>query len=296
MSGGFPRYRWREQLRMNGVVAFIAPRGSGKSTLIRYVLYELRNRFDLAVAFVGSPEAARNMEAYIHRAFVFASLDSDELMDHLEAVVDESEALADRGTPRRVCIIMEDLGDDKKFMRSNRVLKKICARGRHSGITLIFSAQQAHQIPPEIRANIDAMGLLFIKGEERAAVKKAFFSSLNTKEFDRIVEALCVNFRAIILDTTKQSATSNGIFYCQAPVTVPRFNLLSPVFRAIADSMVLSSAEILRRDEAMRQRRRVEREKRLSKMSSVPLVSTKEAAVMADDDTLVIRKVAASDM
>lgn len=287
------RYQWDRQFRNNGVVAFIAPRGSGKSTLIRYVLYELRRRWDLAVAFVGSPEAASSMRAYIHPSFIFYGCDTSELNDRLEAVVDESEAMAAKGTPRRICIILEDLGDDRKFMRANPALKRICARGRHSGITLVFSAQQAHQLPPDVRANIDALTCLFTKGEERESIRKAFFGSLSKSEFDFVVGTLCRDFQAIVLDTTHQSGdVSNSVFFTKAPLTVPRFSLLSPVFRAIAEQSALSSDDAREREEQQRNQRKLERAKRFHKRGLATAPPTQRIAVAIDRDTIEVRNVA----
>lgn len=293
------RYQWNNQLRQHGVCAFIAPRGSGKSTLMRYVLYEIRKRFDLAVAFVGSPDAAAHMQHYIHKAFVFSNMDSAELNDRLEAVVDEAEALAHKGTPRRVCIILEDLGDDRRFMRANPSLKRICARGRHSGITLIFSAQHAHQIPPEVRCNLDTLAFLYTKGEERESIRKAFFSSLNKREFDFLVERLCINFQAIVLDTTRQQGDlSKCIFFTKAPLTIPPFTLLSPVFRAIAKTMELSESETASRDEQLRRQRKVDRARRMNRRCGrqTPIESTKQVTVAVDADTIEVRSVPVTAM
>lgn len=290
------RYDWDRQFRQNGVVAFIAPRGSGKSTLIRYVLYELRKRWDLAVSFVGSPDAAASMRRFIDKAFVFFGVDSCELNDRLEAVVDEAEALASKGTPRRICIILEDLGDDKKVMRNNPALKRICARGRHSGITLVFSAQHAHQLPPDVRANIDSLCCLYTKGEERDSIRKAFFGSMTKAEFDFVVSTLCRDFQAIVLDTTSQVGdVSKSIYFTKAPLTVPKFSLLSPVYRAIAAKIALSDVEAAQIAEKQREQRKLERAKRMHKRGATP-APTQQVAIALDRDTIEVRTVPVMDM
>ena len=288
MQIGFRRYNWNEQFRNHGVAALIAARGSGKSTLLRQILYELRDRFDLAVAFCGSSDAARSMSSLCHPAFLYTCLDSEELTDRLEAIVDEQDRLASLGKPRRMCVLLEDLSDDRKFFRNNASLKRIASRGRHSYITLVATAQACHQLPPDVRTNLDTVVVLANKGQEREAIRKSFFSMLSSREYGNVVDSLCVSYRALVLDTTRQSSNlSDQLFFCKARPDLPPFCLLSPKFKAIADTIRLSAEDINQNEERLRRMRAAEREKRAKKRIGV---QSKSVAVPVSPDLVLFHE------
>ena len=277
----FKKYNWQQQFRQHGVCALIASRGSGKSTLLKHILYELRTRFDVGIAFCGSAESVESMKNIIHPSFIFNSLDSDELVDRLEQVVDEQEKLASIKKHRNLAIILEDVADDRKFMRSNAALKRIASRGRHANITLFFTSQYSSQVPPDIRTNLDCAVILRPAGEERELIRKSFFSMLPQRQFNTIIDVLCVDFRSIVLDTTNQSSEINKqIYTCKGKTMQRSFQLLSPTYKAIASRIALSESQIMENEERARQVRRAERERRSAKRSLIQPKSKKEGVVI----------------
>ena len=281
------RYNWSERFREGGVAALVASRGSGKSTLLRQVLYEIKDRFEVCIAFCGSSDAARSMSRLCHPAFLYTCLDPEELTDRLEAICDEQERLASLRKHKNMCIILEDVADDRKFMRSNPALKRIASRGRHAAITLVCTVQYSNQLPPDVRANIDTLAIMFCKGAERENIRRSFFSMTSSKEFNNIVDCVCTNYRSLVLDATRQSPNlSDQLFFTKASLNIPDFTLLSPTYKAIADSIVMTANDVYKAEESLRQQRKAQREQRSMKRLGVKLSDTL-VALEGDDHLLV---------
>lgn len=75
----------------------------------------------------------------------------------------------------QICIILDDMIDDKKLCRNSRLLDQLYIRSRHDCISVITSVQYYHSIAPVIRVN---------------ATQLYVFKLRNQKDLDSIIEGL----------------------------------------------------------------------------------------------------------
>jgi hypothetical protein len=137
-------------------VAFVGPSRSGKSNCIRNHLLRkdmLKNVFGKNRIFIFCPSLDLNSDfddidtKYKFNSFAEAKV--NEIVSKQEDIVKRYG----QDYAYDLLLVFDDVFDDPHFMRS-RILPKLCMRGRHSKISVIFSGQRLKAIPRACRLNL----------------------------------------------------------------------------------------------------------------------------------------------
>jgi hypothetical protein len=128
----------------------------GKSTLTHHLLKIMSSKFDLVISFMGSsacsPEMRTLLETHFDPRFVFSSW-NQRLMDKL---LKQQEKLKNQGTPRQICVLVDDIIMTSKDEDS---LAHLCLRGRHFNISVIACAVSYTTLPKRSRRSLDVLFL-----------------------------------------------------------------------------------------------------------------------------------------
>ena len=212
------------------IVAIVGKRGSGKSLLVKDIMYHKR-RIPAGIVMSDTECGNKFYSDFIPDSFVFSEFDKGAL----EKLVDRQRRLWAQGRKSRVFVILDDLAYDKTVMKE-RVMRQLFFNGRHFGIFLIVTAQFITDLPPGVRANCD---IVMACRESIFANRKKLYEMLfgifpSFKSFERIFQACTENYEVLAMDNTKQSNDIRQcVFWYKAHVHPPgSFRVGHPAFWA----------------------------------------------------------------
>lgn len=185
------------------IVGVVGRRGSGKSIIIKDILYSKRNVLPFGVVMSGTEAGNGYFGKFVPEVFVYDDFNGDAL----EKLLERQKKSAKKGDMKRVFVVLDDLAYDNSIMKKP-VLRYIFMNGRHLNIFLMFSSQYVADLgPPAIRANID---VLFVCREaiqaNRWRLYNMFFGCFdNFEDFNKVLNACTEDYGVLVLDNTKLS-------------------------------------------------------------------------------------------
>lgn len=196
-------------IRPNSVIAVIGRRGSGKSSIVLTMLYQMRHMFDVVFAFCPTVDVARKFQKIMPDSLVWNQTQSEEMLD--AALRTFTEILAS-GKKRKALIVSDDTSFDAKFFKS-MAAKEAAYNGRNCELTWLITAQGNVDFPPAIRGNIDYV-LIASENVNDTKVKlykyyAGVFSS--QQQFNKVLARITVDYTVLVIDQTQ---TTNDMSKC----------------------------------------------------------------------------------
>ena len=155
--------RYKNLMRLPARICCLSPSGGGKTTAVVNLLQDgFKSCFSAIYVFSHSAfvdPSWRGVEAMIKKMGAGGLYDDfddavvRQIYDEHEAIVTYQKSL-DKPPKyiHSICIVLDDVVDNPRFRHSN-ALETLAIRGRHSGVTLICTAQKLKLIPPVMRTN-----------------------------------------------------------------------------------------------------------------------------------------------
>lgn len=185
------------------IVGVVGRRGSGKSVIIKDLLYYKRNKLPYGIVMSGTEAGNGFFSKFVPEIFVFDDFNGPAL----EKLVERQKKASKKGAMGKVFVVLDDLAFDSSIMKKP-ILRFIFMNGRHLNIFLIFSSQYVSDLgPPAIRANID---ILLVCREaiqaNRWRLYNMFFGCFESfEDFNKVLNACTENYGVLVLDNTKLS-------------------------------------------------------------------------------------------
>lgn len=230
-----------ETIKPHRITLIVARRGSGKSTLMKDLLYNQRNNFHYVLGMCPTMESAQFMRSCMPSACVFDR--------YVPAKIDElvalQQELAGKGKAKAVLLVLDDVLYDKTALRSV-AMRNIFFNGRHLKISLIGCSQYCVDLGPDLRSQTDYVCLLKENSlSNRLKLHRFFFGMIeNFNDFTALLDRCTQNFEALILDNTLTSnAVNEALFWYKASAKLPDFKLGSPIFFKLSDAMKRSECQ-----------------------------------------------------
>lgn len=178
-------------IQRDSTMLLIGRRGTGKSFLLRYILYKLQKqgpKTDMVVAFAGTRDAAVDLMDMIPQTCIHA--DYNERL--IEKIIQDQERFKDEGEyVPNVLIVMDDCGFDRAALKS-KVMANLFKNGRHYNIFFIVLLQYAIDMPPDLRSNVTYVCAAYDGTyETRVKLWKNFFGMFQKMDaFEAVFTAL----------------------------------------------------------------------------------------------------------
>lgn len=194
----------------------------GKSHLIRYLMYNLRKKFDYGIVFCNTCFEDSSFD-YVPTELVYPEYSSEAL----ENLMKIQANLVEKGVKKNAYVIFDDALFDDQFKCNS--LKKLTTQLRHYNITLIMSSQYANCIPQRMKANSMHTFIFHTDNKNNLealynAFGQLFFDSYN--DFKKYLLEHTGDYKFIYYSNMlPQSNLTNNFHSYKAPAKIPRFRL-----------------------------------------------------------------------
>lgn len=187
---GMPYLDLRKLPREPVLIGAVAPRKSGKSTMIMNMIHAQKP--DYVFAFCGSEGAVKDcVDAGIPPMYIYREPTNDDLQKIFDGQVKRVRMYGKENAPL-IFIVVDDFSSNRSVMRFP-ALKILACNGRHYNITVLISTQNVMDLPSDQRQQYTMVFTRKIPGEdERKKVHRMFFTDSIPayKAFDAMMAAL----------------------------------------------------------------------------------------------------------
>jgi hypothetical protein len=203
------------QMDNPNLTIFSAKRNSGKSYLIRYMLYKAAQDYNDVIVMCPTSFHS-DYPKFIHKSRLIPRYDED-LLQH---IIKRQAAITKTNKINKVLVILDDCISKANF-KSN-IFELIATQGRHYQFSCWITTQHYNKLPPVIRLNCDYMLIL---GNQTKKVMQTIFDELggscdSSDEFSDMVRPRLVDHGCFVVNNLA------GKFHAfRAPPDMPDFKI-----------------------------------------------------------------------
>ena len=183
----------------------IGCRGSGKSVLLRDLLYKTHAHYHFGLGMTATHSTGESLRKLFPPSLVFEDGYNFEAVDKL---LDSAKDLVARDKVRNALLLLDDCAFDPKVMGAS-AMKEIHLNGRHSRITLMSTTQYLLTVGPLLRTNVDyVLALMDNNLTNRKKLHQYFFGCFPSFiQFDAVFREVTKDFGAMVLNNTNKAGT-----------------------------------------------------------------------------------------
>lgn len=226
--------RWDPQkVKPNRLFLLIGKRGSGKTTCLENIMWELQqaHTIDLGIGICPTIPSRRMLSE--HLPMVHAEY-SENIVNNL---MDTAQDMLEKDKNKHFLLVLDDCMFDRKTMAST-TMRKLAMNGRNYNIAMMNCLQYVMDIPVAIRSQIDYVIALRenVKANRQRLYKQFFgvFDSFNS--FEKVFSRCTENYGAIVLDNTNPTLKlEESIYFYRAKPSVPGFRISNPIYWRLID-------------------------------------------------------------
>uniref|UniRef100_A0A6C0LQ11 Uncharacterized protein n=1 Tax=viral metagenome TaxID=1070528 RepID=A0A6C0LQ11_9ZZZZ len=161
----------------DGVVLFIGRRGTGKSWLIKDLMW-YKQKFPIGTVFSGTEGANAFYGSMVPSLFIHDEVVPQTVSNVLKrqeqitkTIRKETEVRGSSALDRKAFIIMDDCLYDNKWV-NDKWIRSLFMNGRHYGLLYILAIQYVMGIPPVLRGQVD---YVFILRENQVSARRRIY-------------------------------------------------------------------------------------------------------------------------
>ena len=202
-------------------IVVVGKPGTGKSTLIKSILYAKKHIFPVGMAISGSEDSNHAYHQFMPGTFIYNEYDEEILANFIRRQKIASNHLEN---PWAV-MILDDCTDDPRVF-NKPIQQALYKKGRHWKMMYILSLQYAMDVKPVIRTNVDSC---FILRETNLKNRKALWENYagvipDFSQFCDIMDQITDDFTALYINNTGQSNRLEDCVYYYKPRQLKPFN------------------------------------------------------------------------
>lgn len=206
-------------------VLIVGRRGSGKSTILRNIMYSKRH-IPMGLACSGTEEGNGFFSDFLPSTFVYKGYNSGAV----QRLIERQQSYPKESKPNVFCVL-----DDCMFEPG--VLKRVEMRdmfmnGRHYNAFFCTTCQFMMDVPTYARGNVD---VIFVCRETQIGNRKRlweqYFGQIPFPAFCKLLDATTQDYEVLVLDNRVQTNKPEEMyFYFKARTDIPPFRVGSKAF------------------------------------------------------------------
>lgn len=217
-------------MRTDGVILLVAPRRTGKSFMTHDLLYHVRRSYHRGLMFTKSgTEGDNSLKGVFPKCFFFEKFDARKVLDILAQINAYKAWAAEHPEEPRMAsgwfIFIDDFMNDVKELNVDGCLEILVNRGRHGDVGVFITCQDAKNLPPDIRGNIDYAFILSqpsIKAVNR--VYDEFAPPVDKKVWNDILTRATENDGCLVLDRSARRADKMAQLKVYKACSIPKLD------------------------------------------------------------------------
>lgn len=229
-----------KQIPNDSTMVFIGKRRTGKSFLMKDILYHKRN-IPAGIVISHTETLSPFFQNFIPKMFIHNEYDPKILSD----IFTRQKKAKDENWANPECfLVMDDCLSDSKNWSRDKFLKEVFYNGRHYKILYLLAMQEPMGIPPGLRGNID---YVFILKNNNPAQREKIYKQYagvfpNFKTFNKILDICTKNHNVMVIDNvnTDSNNLEDLVFFYKAEA--------HPGFRMFSDSIWESCSKFFNRE------------------------------------------------
>ena len=221
----------------NSVVVFIGKRNTGKSFLVKDLLYYLRD-IPIGTVISGTEGANAFYSEIVPGLFIHDEYRPDIISNALKRqklivnkVKQEEQAYGNSNIDPYAFIILDDCLYDNSWTKDSNV-RSLFMNGRHYSVLFLITMQFALGIPPNLRGNIDYVFILrenYISNRKR--IYDHYAGMFPTFEiFCQVMDQCTENYECLVIDNTSKSNKIEDQVYWYKATAHESFKIGAPEF------------------------------------------------------------------
>ena len=199
---------------VNPRIAMIAKSGSGKSWIIRDILYHLsKTNIPSGTVIAPTDKMTKFFNDIVPPSFIHHEYKEDiipRILHRQKLIIEKNENRVKQGKAKidpRGFLIMDDCMSSKHLWLKDPNVLSIFNEGRHYQLTFILAMQYAIGIQPELRNNFD---FIFLLGEDTYSSRKKIYEHYagifpKFDIFDQVFQQVTDNYGCMVLDNRIRS-------------------------------------------------------------------------------------------
>ena len=209
-------------------LVIIGAPGSGKSTIIKSIIYAKKHILAVGQVFSGTEDSNGFFGEFFPESFIYNGLDTSDMtpLDNFKKRQKIArQYIEPTGGHSWALQVIDDCTYDTSFLKKP-IIKEYYKNGRHFSMLHILSLQYCLDIKPDIRVNINGV---FILRESRLDIRKKLYENYGgcIPSFDmfcQIMDALTTDYTAIYINNMSVSnKIEDNVFYYKAnPNAIPK--------------------------------------------------------------------------
>lgn len=192
--------------------------GSGKSTIIKSLLYEKSDIIPVGMVMSGTEDTNGFYGKFMPSTFVFNKLDDEKVK---QLIMRQKIAKKHLKVPWAVLLIDDCMDDPKIFNKP--LYTGLMKHSRHWGLWTIFASQYTMDLKPSLRSNIDGV---FILREPSLRNRKLIYDNFcsiipDFSTFCQILDAVTTDFTALYVHNRSMSNDWRDCVYWYKAKEIP---------------------------------------------------------------------------
>lgn len=213
----------------NAVVLLVGKRGTGKSTLMKDIMYNMRTQLDFGIAMSPTEDCTSDLASYVPKTCIY----NDYNGERINAMLECQRKSIKNGTNRQLFLMLDDCMYDKKVMKGITI-RNLFMNGRHRKVFFLNCQQYVMDMPPDLRTNVDYIFALrenIMSNKEK--LWKFFFGVFPTfQQFNTVMDACTQNYECLVFNGKSTSTNiEDCIFWYKAARDIPDFSLCKPIYQ-----------------------------------------------------------------
>jgi len=208
----------------DAVVLFIGRRGTGKSWLIKDIMWH-KQRMPIGTVISGTEGANAFYSTIVPSLFIHEEFNSSIVGNVLKRqdaltkqIRKEEQAGRKSALDRRAFIVMDDCMYDNKWV-TDRGIRSLFMNGRHYGLLYILALQYVLGIPPVLRGQVD---YVFILRENQVSSRRRIYEQFagifpTFELFCQIMDQCTENYECLVIHNgSKTNKLEDCVFWYKA--------------------------------------------------------------------------------
>ncbi len=220
MSGSKIRKFDISKMKTDATIIMIGKRGSGKSYLIKDIMYQHKDNFPYGSVVSGTEELNNFFCDFIPKLYITKNYNTQNI-ERLLNIQKFGIKKYGKSKQNNAFLILDDCIHQSDLFNRDSNFKEIFTNGRHYNIFFMIALQYSLGIPPTMRGNVDYIFLFaHYSREDKKKLYETYASCFDDyHHFDRVFTEITKDHRCMVIDNTRHSHDyKDKIFYYKVDV------------------------------------------------------------------------------